>query len=89
MGIFQIFFIQKDIRRGINNSDVFMAEKVMDFVKVYLVIGGLIGFGFIALMVILGMTHWLGGPYGIARFFFWVFLLIFVPSELFFILFFF
>ena len=86
MGIFQIFFIQREVKKGINDPGVFIAEKAMDFVKIYLILSSLIGLGLILLMAVLGMTHWLGGPYGIARFFFWVFLLIFVPSELVFIL---
>lgn len=86
MGIFQIFFLQSEIKNGINNPAAFVAEKAMDLVKIYLILSSLVGLGLILLMAILGMTHWLGGPYGIARFFFWIFLIIFVPCELFFIL---
>ncbi len=81
MGIFQIFFIRREIKKGLNDPSGFVIDQLLDFVKGYLILGGAVGILILVPLCILGYFGWLGGPYGVAKFFFWFFLIIFGISE--------
>lgn len=85
MGIFRIFFIGREIRKGINDPSGFLAERALDFLKGFIIAGSLIGLLIVATAGVLGLTPWLGGPYGFIRGLFWVLLAIFALGEAFFI----
>src|SRR3989338_2333690 len=74
MGLFKIFFIGREIRKGINNPGEFLAEQSLDFLKGVFILLGVGVFGF---------TSWLGGPYVFFKILFWILFIPFALCEIF------
>lgn len=83
MGIFRVFFIGREIKKGINDPGGFLAEESLSFLKGFLIVGSLVGFIFILLFGILGFSSWLGGPYGFFKVLFWILFIPFMFIEIF------
>jgi len=85
MNIFQLFFIRRQIRKGIADPSSFLVEQATDFFKNFLIACTITAVLILALLAIFGLTSWFGGPFGLARFLFWLLLIIITPAEIFFI----
>ncbi len=85
MGIFDLFFIKRKIKEGIQNPGGFFVEQATDFIKGYLIAGTVISVAFLILIGLFAFSPWLGGPFQIAKIIFWIFLIIISSSEFIFI----
>src|SRR3989338_7171609 len=83
MGLLKIFFMGREIRKGINNPGEFLAEQSLDFLKGFLIVGSLIGIFVLAGVGVFGFTSWLGGPYKFFQVLFWILFIPFVLIEIF------
>jgi len=85
MNIFQLFFIKRQIRKGLADPNSFLVEQATDFFKNFLIVCTIVAVLILTLLAIFGLTSWFGGPFGLARFLFWLLLIIIAPVEIFFI----
>ena len=83
MGLLKIFFMGREIRKGINNPGEFLADQSLDFLKWFLIVGSLIGVFILLGVGVFGFTSWLGGPYVFFKVLFWVLFIPFALCEIF------
>ena len=85
MGILDLFFIKRKVKEGIQNPGGFVVEQATDFIKGYLIVGTVISAVFLILIGLFAFSPWLGGPFQVAKFIFWILLIIVISSEFIFI----
>ena len=83
MGPLKIFFMGREIRKGIKDPGEFLAEQSLDFLKGFLVVGSLVGVFILLGVGVFGFTSWLGGPYKFFQVLFWILFIPFVVCEIF------
>ncbi len=76
--LFTIFGAYRKIKKGTFDTKDFAVEQAMDTLKGTLIIISAIALPVIAFLGILGFTGWLIGPSGVARFFFWIFAVLYL-----------
>lgn len=72
--IFQILKIRKMVREGKEDPGKLAGGEVGDFIIGAAILPGIVTVGVLVLLFILSYTTLLGGPFGLAKFFFWVIL---------------
>ena len=70
--IFQILKVRKMVKEGSENPGNFAGGQVADLLTGLFVVPIVIGVGVLILLFILSFTTLLGGPFGLAKFFFFV-----------------
>jgi ABC-type uncharacterized transport system fused permease/ATPase subunit len=65
------------VKEGVENPERFAKNQVKEAVIGALIIPLAILIVFLVFLFILSYTHVLGGPYGLARFFFWILIIIY------------
>jgi hypothetical protein len=76
--LFRIIDITQKARKGTQDPKGFMREQIQGALF-EIVIGPILGLIlFLGLLFVLSYTHVLGGPYGLARFFFWFLTIVYV-----------
>lgn len=83
MNIFKIFFLKREIQKGLNNPSDFVSEQLFSSFQGLFILLSLIPLIFIIFFGVLGLTSWLGGPYGFFKVIFWLFFIPYLFLEFF------
>ena len=76
--LFTIFGTYRKIKKGTFDTKDFAVEQAMDTLKGILVVASVIALPVIAFLGVTGYSNLLFGPSGLARVFFWIFLIIYL-----------
>ncbi len=84
--LFKILRIRSMAKQGINDPQGFVQdqakEAAIDAAIGALIVPAIFLILFLALLFVLSYTHLLGGPYGIAKFFFWLLVMVYGLAAL-------
>lgn len=75
--IFAAFRIYRKIKKGVADPKDFAVEEATDALKGFLIIVSAIAVPIIAFIGVLGFSDWIVNANGVARFFFWLFAVIY------------
>src|SRR6187551_2665119 len=75
--LFTLFGAYRKMKKGTFDGKDFAVEQVMDTFKGILVVASAIALPVIVFLGVTGYSNWLFGPNGVARTFFWIFLVIY------------
>lgn len=65
-------------QEGLNNPEAFAEDQAKEALIGALILPVIVVLGFLAFLFVLAYTGILGGPYGVAKFFFWIVTIIYV-----------
>ena len=77
LSLFKIFMVQRQMRSGESKPSDFILDEILGFLKGYIYALIFIFLPILLLTGFFGLTSFAGGPYGVARFLFWFFFVIF------------
>lgn len=74
--LIRAFILMRKVREGSADPKSFAVEETMDFIKGFLILISAIALPIIAFLGVLGFSDWIINANGVARVFFWLFLVI-------------